>query len=322
MDTEIKKQLILPIELAGLRVDQALSQLLPEYSRSRITQWLRSQQITLDGETVRPKDKIKGGEQVSIQAVIEVVCESQAQAIDLTIIYEDDDLLIINKPAGLVVHPAAGHPQNTLVNALLHHHTALNRLPRAGIIHRLDKDTTGLLMVAKTLTAHTVLVSMMQQRQISREYIAIVQGAIISGSTIDAPIGRHPRQRVKMAVVSNGKPAMTHYRLIERFQRHSVVRVMLETGRTHQIRVHFAHIHHPIVGDPVYGGRLQLPKQCSPELAFALTNMKRQALHAQHLRLEHPKTGKKLEFTAPIADDLQLLIKCLQDNESKSKTMY
>jgi len=230
------------------------------------------------------------------------------QDIPLNIIHEDEALLVINKPAGLVVHPAPGNPDRTLVNALLHYCPALAELPRAGIIHRIDKDTTGLMVVAKTLTAHTQLVQQLQAREIKREYLALVKGEMISGSSIDQPIGRHPSQRTKMAVVGKGKPAITHYRIKQRFGHYTLLHVQLETGRTHQIRVHLAYIHHPIVGDPTYGGRLQFPKDISEDLQQTLTHFKRQALHAWRLTLDHPVSKQQLSFQAePPADFVKLI---------------
>ena len=249
----------IPEHLANQRLDQALAELFPQHSRSRLTGWIKAKQVTVDGKHMRPKDKVHIKQAVEIQATMPIEETWEPQAIDLTIVYEDQDLIVINKPAGMVVHPAAGNPNNTLLNALLYHDAALARLPRAGIIHRLDKGTTGLLVIARTPEAHTHLVDELQSRTINREYETVVIGTIIAGGTIDAPIGRHPTQRKRMAVVESGKPATTHYRVIKRFPAHTHLRVNLETGRTHQIRVHLAHIHHPILGDTTYGGRLKLP---------------------------------------------------------------
>lgn len=298
--------------LADTRLDQALAELFPEYSRSRLAQWIRQDCVRVDGATLRPKDKVKGGELIEIRAVLDAQTDWKAQDMDLNVVYEDEDLIVINKPAGLVVHPAAGNPDKTLVNALLHHCSILENIPRAGIIHRIDKNTTGLLVVAKTLTAHHHLVSELQERHIHREYEAIVCGHIIAGGHVSAPIARHPKNRLKMAVVPNGKPATTHYRVIERFPDFTYLKVTLETGRTHQIRVHMTHIYHPIVGDPVYGGRLKLPKATDESLRETLQQFKRQALHAKRLQLIHPSTGKSIEWSADLPEDMQHLLEQLR----------
>lgn len=303
----------IPDELAGKRLDQALAQLFPEHSRSRLQQWLKDNQITIDGKCLKAKDKVWGGEQIAINAALpSAELPWQAQAIALDITYEDEALLVINKPAGIVVHPAAGNWEGTLVNALLHHIPELANLPRAGLIHRLDKDTSGLLVIAKTLTAHTALTKQLQARTVKREYAALVCGQIIAGGTIDAPIGRHSRQRKQMAVIETGKPAVTHYRVEERFRAHTLLKVNLETGRTHQIRVHMASIFHPVFGDMTYGGRLQLPKGASEELAAALRHFKRQALHARSLGLIHPVNNEYIEWTSSLPDDFLQLVTLLR----------
>lgn len=299
---------IIPPEFAGQRLDQALAQLLPDYSRSRIKAWIDAGRVTLDERVPRPRDLVGGGELVHIRPLLEAVNVDRPQAIELDIRYEDDSLLVLNKPAGLVVHPAAGNPEGTLLNALLHHEPALAGLPRAGIVHRLDKDTSGLMVVAKTSGAHRHLVAELAEREVSREYLALVQGELIAGGTVDEPIGRHPRDRKRMAVVHGGKPAITHYRVEERFAGHTLLRVRLETGRTHQIRVHMAHIRHPIVGDPVYGGRLRLPPGASDALIGLLRGFRRQALHATRLALAHPATGDSMSWeVGPPADMVALL---------------
>lgn len=300
---------------AGLRLDKALAMVFPTYSRERLQQWLREQRITINGRHLSPSTKVRGGEEVVIEAELEPTANWQAEAISLNIIFEDDDLIIINKPVGLVVHPAAGHHQGTLVNALLHHAPQLEVLPRAGIVHRLDKDTSGLLVVAKTLEAHTDLVRQLQAREVKREYAAIVAGKMTGGGTVDAPIGRHSAQRKRMAVTEFGKPAVTHYRVIERFPSFTYLRVMLETGRTHQIRVHLAHIQHPIVGDPVYAGRFKLPPHASPELITMLRQFKRQALHAIQLGLTHPRTREFCQWQADLPEDMQGLLEQLRNEE-------
>ncbi len=304
----------IPPSCAGMRLDQALAQLFNEYSRSRLSQWLKAGQVRVNGEQLRGRDKVWGGEQVEIHAELEEQTDWQAEAIPLNIVYEDDQLIVINKPAGLVVHPAAGNPAGTLVNALLYHDSSLSTIPRAGIVHRLDKDTSGLLVVARTLTAQKSLVEQLQARSILREYQAVVSGILTAGGTVDAPIGRHPVQRKRMAVTPNGKPAVTHYRVVERFRAHSWIRCKLETGRTHQIRVHMAHIHHPLIGDPLYGGRLRIPQGCDANLAETLRHFQRQALHAGRLGLLHPGSGKSLEWKASLPTDMELLLAALRED--------
>jgi 23S rRNA pseudouridine1911/1915/1917 synthase len=304
-----------PDELAGMRLDQCLAEMFPDYSRSKLQTWIKAERVKIDGQILRGREKLDGGELVELDAEAEVVLTSDPEDIPLDIVYEDDSLLIINKPVGLVVHPAAGHWQGTLVNALLNHEPGLNVLPRAGIVHRLDKDTSGLLMIAKTLPAHTSLVEQLQERSINREYLALVKGWMTAGGTVDEPIGRHPTDRKRNAVRRDGKEAITHYRLEQRFKRHTLIRVKLETGRTHQIRVHMSHIHYPLVGDQVYGGRFQMPADCNPALAEAFRGFKRQALHAARLGLEHPETGEYCEWEQEIPEDMQHLIDLLAANE-------
>ncbi|MBB3063019.1 23S rRNA pseudouridine(1911/1915/1917) synthase RluD [Microbulbifer rhizosphaerae] len=306
-----------PAHLAGHRLDQAAAELIPDYSRARLQTWIKGGQLTVDGRTARPRDKLFGGEQLRLSAELEARGEWLAQPIDLNIAYEDDSLLVIDKPPGLVVHPAAGNPDGTLLNGLLHHCPQLETVPRAGIVHRLDKDTSGLMVVAKTLPAQTALVAQLKARTVSRQYDAIAQGVVTGGGTVDAPIGRHRQNRLKMAVLElGGKEAITHYRVQERFRAHTLLRCKLETGRTHQIRVHMAHIRHPLVGDPLYGGRVKLPPEASPELVEALQQFPRQALHAAELALQHPKTGGELHWRAPMpADMLRLLGLLRADSE-------
>lgn len=301
-------------ELAGLRLDQALAQMFPDYSRSRLQQWVRAGQVTVDGRVQRPRDMVSGGEVIEIGALLEQQDRCVAQNIPLELVYEDEAILVINKPAGLVVHPAAGNPDGTLQNALLHHAPELAEVPRAGIVHRIDKETTGLLVVARTLEAHKYLVDELQQRKFTREYAAVANGVMTAGGTIDAPIGRHPVDRKRMAVQPAGKPAVTHYRVEERFRAHTWIRVQLETGRTHQIRVHMAYRHYPLVGDPVYGGRLRLPPGSSAVLEQTLRGFRRQALHAARLGLLHPLTGEEMEWQAPIPDDMVQLIEVLRED--------
>ncbi|MBS0287314.1 MAG: 23S rRNA pseudouridine(1911/1915/1917) synthase RluD [Proteobacteria bacterium] len=315
MQNQIKLQSSLPEDYKGMRLDQALAHVFPEHSRTRITQWIRSGQVSVDGHQLEPKAKVNGGEQVTIHASVLAQLEEQPEDIALDIIYEDETLLVINKPAGLVVHPAAGNRQGTLLNALLHHAPSLSLLPRAGIVHRLDKDTTGLMVVAKTLTAHTALVAALQRREIAREYVALVGHEVIAGGTIDEPIGRHPQQRTKMAVTHNGKPARTHFRCLKRYHGFTLLDVKLETGRTHQIRVHLSHRGYPIVGDATYGWRYRVPAKSTPELQQALMAFRRQALHAKTLSLQHPVTLQTLSWQAPIPADFAALLKLLQAKE-------
>lgn len=298
-----------------MRLDQCLAEMFPDYSRSKLQTWIKAGRVKVDGVALRGREKLDGGEEIELDAEAEVVLECDAEDIPLDIIFEDDSLLIINKPAGLVVHPAVGNWNGTLVNALLNHDPELNILPRAGIVHRIDKETSGLLMIAKTLQAHNSLVEQLQERSINREYLALVKGWMTAGGTVDAPIGRHPVDRKRNAVRRDGKEAVTHYRLEQRFKRHTLIRVKLETGRTHQIRVHMSHINYPLVGDQVYGGRFQMPADCSPALAEALRAFKRQALHATKLGLEHPETGEYCEWEQAMPADMQHLVDLLAENE-------
>ena len=306
-----------PSDLGGQRLDQVAAQLFDEYSRSRLTAWIKEGRLTVDGALLRPKDVVHSGAVLDLQAEQEAQGEWVAQDIPLNIVYEDEHLLVIDKPAGLVVHPAAGHADGTLLNALLHHVPDIINVPRAGIVHRLDKDTTGLMVVAKTLQAQTRLVDQLQKRTVSRIYECICIGVITSGATIDAPIGRSSANRQRMAVIDGGKPAVTHYRVLERFRSHTHVRVKLETGRTHQIRVHMTHVGYPLVGDPLYAGRFRIPPAASPTLVQTLKEFPRQALHARFLELEHPVTGQRMKWTSPLPEDLVWLLSLLrQDNES------
>ena len=306
-----------PSHMAGLRLDQALARLFPDYSRSRLQQWIRDGCVYVDGSCLRSRDKVRGGEEVTLNPQSEQRQHWQAQAIPLDIVHEDDDLLVVNKPPGLVVHPAAGNPDRTLVNALLHHEPALAQVPRAGLVHRLDKDTSGLLVVAKNLRTHKSLVEQLKERSISREYRALVVGVMIAGDRIEAAVGRDPQHRTRMAVVPSGKPAVSHFRVLERFQAHTYVRVILETGRTHQIRVHMAHVRHPVLGDPLYGGRLRLPPGASPELVEGLRALRRQALHAARLVLAHPGSGKAISWEAPLPEDMAELLRLLRRDKQR-----
>jgi 23S rRNA pseudouridine1911/1915/1917 synthase len=302
-----------PQACAGQRLDQALAGMFPDYSRSRLTQWVKEGQVRVDGQVRRPRDKVLGGERVEVEALAEPEERWAAEPIPLEIVYEDASILVINKPAGLVVHPAAGNRDGTMLNALLHHAPELASVPRAGIVHRLDKDTTGLLVVARTLKAQASLVAQLQARALTREYDAVVVGVLTGGGTVDAPIGRHPVDRKRMAVVPGGKRAVTHYRLAERFAAHTHLTARLETGRTHQIRVHMAHIKHPLVGDRVYGGRLRLPPGCGETLRESLRGFPRQALHARRLGLNHPETGEYVEWSVPLPADMERLLAALRD---------
>ncbi len=299
-------------EYAGQRLDQALARLFPQYSRSRLQEWIKRGQVRVDGGQRRPRDKVLGGEQIELSVQMEQQMEDRPQNIPLHLLYTDDDLLVINKPAGMVVHPAAGNRDGTMLNALLHYDETLRNLPRAGIVHRLDKDTSGILVVARSLEAHHSLVEQLQAREIKREYRAVVCGVLTAGGTVEQPIGRHPVNRVRMAVIAGGKEATTHYRVLERFRGHSYLRVNLESGRTHQIRVHMAHIHYPLLGDPLYGGRMRIPAGSAEGLREQLQTFKRQALHAKVLGLAHPITGDWMEWKAEIPEDMQQLLAALR----------
>lgn len=317
MSDIIQRAAEVPFELGGQRLDQIAAQLFPEHSRSRLAGWIKDGRLTVDGAVLRPRDIVHSGAQLVLEAEQEAQGEWLAQDIELEIVYEDEHILVIDKPAGLVVHPAAGHQDGTLLNALLYHVPDIANVPRAGIVHRLDKDTTGLMVVAKTLEAHTKLVAQLQARSVSRIYEAIVIGVITSGGTIDAPIGRHGVQRQKMAVVDAGKVAVSHYRVLERFRAHTHTRVKLETGRTHQIRVHMSHIGYPLVGDPVYGGRFRIPPVASQTLVQTLREFPRQALHARFLELDHPATGVRMKWESPLPEDFLWLLSLLrQDREA------
>lgn len=306
-----------PSDLGGQRLDQIAAQLFAEHSRSRLTAWIKEGLLTVDGKVIRPRDIVHGGAQLELNAEQEAQGEWVAQDIALDIVYEDDDILVINKPAGLVVHPAAGHSDGTLLNALLHHVPDIVNVPRAGIVHRLDKDTTGLMVVAKNIQAQTQLVDQLQKRTVSRIYECVVIGVITAGGKIDAPIGRSSSQRQRMTVTDGGKQAISHYRVLERFRSHTHARVKLETGRTHQIRVHMSHVGFPLIGDPVYAGRFRIPPAASPTLVQSLKEFPRQALHARFLELDHPVTGKRMKWESALPDDLVWLLTLLrQDREA------
>ncbi|MBP7789513.1 23S rRNA pseudouridine(1911/1915/1917) synthase RluD [Thermomonas sp.] len=303
---------IVPESAAGRRLDAVVAELFPEYSRSRLSAWIKSGDVSVDGAPARGRDPVRGGEQVALNVVQETQTHAVAEDIPLDVLYEDEHVFVIDKPAGLVVHPGAGNPAGTLVNALLFRDPALELLPRAGIVHRLDKDTSGVMVVARTLTAHTALVEQLSNRQVHRQYLAVVVGALVSGGTANAAIDRHPRDRLRMAVREDGKDAVTHYRLRERFRAHTALECRLETGRTHQIRVHMNYLKHPIVGDPLYGGSFKLPKGASEELIAALRAFKRQALHAEVLEFMHPASGEPIRCSAPLPADMQQLLALLR----------
>jgi 23S rRNA pseudouridine1911/1915/1917 synthase len=304
--------LALPEELQGLRLDQALARALPQYSRARLQSWIEAGAIQVDGRRLRAKDKVVGGERVQIEAQLEVDEQVAAEAIPVEVVFKDRALFVINKPPGLVVHPGAGNARHTLQNALLALDPKLAVVPRAGLVHRLDKDTSGLLVVARTPEVHTTLVAALAEREVERHYIALCSGVMTGGGTVDEPIGRHRSQRTKMAVRTDGRPSVTHYRLMKRFRAHTLLHVELESGRTHQIRVHLAHIGYPVVGDPVYGGRRRLSAGASPALIAELESFKRQALHAARLKLAHPVTGKEVEWEAPLPADMAHLVAVLE----------
>ncbi|MFB9998923.1 23S rRNA pseudouridine(1911/1915/1917) synthase RluD [Providencia rustigianii] len=297
----------------GQRLDQALTELFPDYSRSRIKEWILDDRVQVNGKVInKAKEKVLGGEQISIDALIEEDTRWEPQDIPLDVVYEDEDILVINKPRGLVVHPGAGNPDGTILNALLYRYPEIADVPRAGIVHRLDKDTTGLMVVAKTVPAQTHLVDALQRREITREYEAVAVGRMTAGGMVEEPISRHPTKRTHMAVHPMGKPAVTHYRIMEHFRAHTRLRLRLETGRTHQIRVHMAHINHPLIGDQLYGGRPRPLKGATEEFFEVMRKFDRQALHATMLRLYHPISGIQMEWHAPLPDDMVELINALK----------
>lgn len=313
--SKFQLQISIPEELDGKRLDQALAKLCPEHSRSRLQSWIKSGGVTVNKANYRQRDEVNYGDIIKIDAEIESAESYKAEAIELDIVYSDKSIIIINKPAGLVVHPGAGNPNHTLVNALLNFDASLEAIPRAGIIHRLDKETTGVMVVARTLESHTFLVDQLQQRNIKREYQAIVCGTLISGGSIENKMGRHPVQRTKMAVTNSGKVATTHYKILKKYEHYTHLHVQLETGRTHQIRVHMSHIKHPIVGDPVYGNNKSIKKGVNPSLGEIIKNFNRQALHAFSLELAHPNSKENIKFTAELPDDMNSLIEALDQHD-------
>jgi len=318
--TTIRHEGTVPLSAAGWRFDRALAEMFPDYSRSRLSAWIKAGAVTLDGAVAPPRQLLRGGERVRLEAELEVEVELAPEDIALEVVHQDDHVLVLNKPAGLVVHPGAGNSAGTLLNALLHHDPKLAELPRGGIVHRLDKETSGLMVVARSLPAHTALVEMLSRHEVERQYEAVVMGLLVAGGTVDAPIGRHMGDRLRQAVrdEEDGKRAVTHYRLRERFRAHALLQCSLETGRTHQIRVHLAHIGHPLVGDPLYGGGLRLPKGASPDLVTALRGFRRQALHAERLAFTHPVSGEALSFAAPRPADLDELVGVLRADAAQA----
>ncbi|MTI64498.1 23S rRNA pseudouridine(1911/1915/1917) synthase RluD [Methylophaga sp.] len=320
MSEKIQLDDIIPEELNGMRLDQALARMFPEFSRGQLTKWIKAGDVSVNDHQPRPRDSVSGGEQVTINTTLTIQDDSwKAEPISLDIVYEDEDVIILNKAAGMVVHPGAGNQQGTLVNALLSHAPQLANLPRAGIVHRIDKATTGLLMVAKTLQAHNSLVSQLQARTVVREYQAIAVGVMTAGGTVDEPIGRHHIDRKRMAISQGGKPAVTHYRVEQRFRAHTYIRCKLETGRTHQIRVHMAHIRHPLLGDPVYGGRFKIPKGMSEKCREAIQGFRRQALHAGVLGFKHPTSGEEVSWQVDLPEDMQQILAELAEDDARDE---
>ena len=307
-----KLNIIIPERMTGNRIDSSLSEMLPDYSRSKITAWIKSGDALIKQKSFKPKDKVIGNEVIYLTINSKQSNNWIAEKIPLNIFYEDEDIIIINKQSGLVTHPGAGNWNGTLANALLYYDPSLSTLDRVGIVHRLDKNTSGLMVIARNEKSQKYLVEQLQNHSVSREYSALVYGHMIAGGTIDEPLGRDPKDRVKQAVLMSGKDAVTHYRAIERFKSHTHVKAILETGRTHQIRVHLSHVGHSLIGDPIYGGRVRFPKKASEELKHALLNFKRQALHSKKLTLNHPISGELMSWKAPLPDDMQELLKVLK----------
>jgi len=314
----VRRNAIVPAELAGRRLDQAAAEMFADFSRSRLKSWIDAGALTLDGAAAAPKTRLSGGEALELDAELEPVVPVEPERIDLDIVWQDSDLIVIDKPAGLVVHPGAGNPSGTLQNALLALDPAIAAVPRAGLVHRLDKDTSGLMVVARNLTAQQKLAAMIERREISRVYLAICQGVLTAGGVVDAPLDRNPRDRTRMAVREGGRPARSVYRIVDRYRAQTLAEVTLDTGRTHQIRVHMAHIRAPLVGDPVYGSRPRLPPAPSPALQEALRSFRRQALHATRLRLAHPRSAEALEFERPPPADFQALVGALKQDRDRA----
>jgi len=304
-------QILIPIRLIGERIDAALAEMLPDFSRSKVTQWIKSGDALINEKTFKPKDKVKGGEIVYLTLNQKKNNDWAPEKIPLDIVFEDDDIIVINKQYGLVTHPGAGNWNGTLANALLYYDSSLSLLDRAGIVHRLDKNTSGLMVIARNEKSQKYLVEQLQSHLVEREYSALVYGHMIAGGSIDEPIGRDPKDRIKQAILSSGKAALTHYRIIDRFKSHTHVKAILETGRTHQIRVHLSHIGHSLIGDPMYGGRVRFPKKADEVLKQELFNFKRQALHSKKLSLIHPSSGESMSWKAPLPDDMMKLLNIL-----------
>ena len=309
-------KIIIPPRMSGYRLDAALAEMLPDYSRSKISSWIKAGDVLIEQSKFKPKDKSTGSEIISLNVYEKSYSKWNPENIPLDIVFEDDDIIVINKPYGLVTHPGSGNWTGTLANALLYYDSSLFRLDRAGIVHRLDKNTSGLMVVSKNEKSQKFLVEQLQMHAVEREYSAIVYGHMISGGSIDEPLGRDPKDRVKQSVLSNGKDALTHFRVIDRFKSHTHVKAILETGRTHQIRVHLSHIGHPLIGDPVYGGRVRFPKKASQELKIVLSNFHRHALHSKKLSLSHPVTGKLMSWKAELPDDMKELVNTLRKFDS------
>lgn len=311
----IKEAQIVPAELGNKRFDQIAAELFSDFSRSRIQSWIKEGKLTVDGQTRKNKEKLIGGETLELDVVLEPEERWEAEPVELDVVYEDDDIIVLNKPAGLVVHPGAGTPSGTVLNGLLYRYPELASVPRAGIVHRLDKDTTGLMVVARNLQAQTSLSAQLQDRSMGREYYALCMGVMTGGGTVDEPIDRHPKHRTKMAVAPEGmgRDSITHYRVEERFRNHTLVRCKLETGRTHQIRVHLTHIGYPLVGDPLYAGRSRLPKGVAHEVLQVLKGFKRQALHAGYLELVHPSTHELVHWETDLPEDFQQLLEAMYE---------
>ncbi|MBT7236707.1 MAG: 23S rRNA pseudouridine(1911/1915/1917) synthase RluD [Gammaproteobacteria bacterium] len=306
-------QIIIPERMIDKRVDLALSEMLPDYSRSKVTAWIKSGDALINKKKFKPKDKVSGNEMVFLTLTQKDNNYWLPEKIDLNIVYEDDHIIVINKPFGLVTHPGAGNLNGTLANALLYHDSSLSSLDRSGIVHRLDKNTSGLMVVSKNLKSQKFLVEQLQNHLVEREYSAIVYGHMISGGSINEPIGRDSKDRVKQTISANGKEAISHYRVIDRFKSHTHVKVVLETGRTHQIRVHLSHIGHPLIGDPMYGGRVRFPKKANTKLKHTLSHFDRHALHSKKLTLDHPATGESMTWKANLPDDMQVLLSSLKE---------
>lgn len=317
MYQEIQLTALVPEKLGSDRLDQIAAILFPDYSRARLQLWIKAGELTVDGNHLRPKDKLYGGELLEINTRLEVIEENLPQEIEFVTIYEDDHIIVINKPAGLVTHPAPGNRDKTLLNGLLYRYAELGMVPRAGIVHRLDRDTSGLMVVARNIVSQNKLVAQLQARSMTRLYEAVVYGTVKNSGTINLPIGRHPVNRKKMSVRENGREAITHYRILQAFAAHTHLAVKLETGRTHQIRVHLGYKRHPLVGDPVYGGTFRNPATGSVELKSVLANFKRQALHARELELDHPSTGERVSWNVDLPPDMLELLRILIDNREQ-----